>query len=67
MGSGAADEASHHLIHCELSGSGSKLSLRACSTQMLSDASEFLTELTESVANAIVCWAWATSMASTPT
>lgn len=50
------------LVHCELSGDGYELRVRACSTHVVAGMTGFITELTESVANAIACWTWAASM-----
>jgi hypothetical protein len=57
---------SDHLVHCEVRSSGTELRLRACSTRPLTETSELSSELTEVVANAIACWAWAAASVPTP-
>jgi len=52
------------LVHCELGSDGYELHVRACSTHVVAGMTGFVTELTESVANAIACWTWAASMAT---
>jgi hypothetical protein len=57
---------SEHLVHCEVRSSGTELRLRACSTRPLTETSELSSELTEVVANAIACWAWAAAFVPPP-
>ena len=62
-GESSGGAAHDHLIHCELRG-GSELRVRACSTRSISNVpNSLVSELSEGVANAIVCWTWTASMA----
>ena len=49
-------------LHCQLSASGYELRVRACSTQPVGTIRELVSELSESVANAIVCWIWSATL-----
>ena len=64
--SGGDGPASGRLVHCKLIGGGvasaePPLQLRVCSTQPLGDAANasLVCELSEGVANAVACWAFA--------
>ena len=48
------------IVHCEVR-SGGELRLRTCSTRLIGETGELLSELGDSVANAVVCWTWTAS------
>lgn len=59
------DKSRDQLMHCQLSPGGDQqqLRVRSCSTSRVT-LKELITELSETVANAIACWVWSSSTAA---